>query len=204
VHARHHRLAGRGAAPALLAACLALTLPNLAACTTAYTDTLKTELRLSPAGLLRLRLSEAAESLKAACDALAHADDGLRDVAMAGPEGAERRHADLERRAHRAQAAALDARRRIASIFDVAPGYLRTLEPGSPQADAFRDLAQDLGAADRTLLTAMDRLDEDLPTLGDAPAPSAADDLRAPLRTAADAAAHAREAALAYATSLPD
>ncbi len=204
MHARHRRPVRRAAAPVLLAACLALALPNLAACTTAYTDTLKTELRLSPAGLVHLRLSESMESLEAARDALAHADDGLRDLAMGGPDGAERRHADLERRAQRAQAAALDARRRIASVFDVAPGYLRTLEPDSPRIGSFHALAQDLEAADRALLAAMDRLEVDLPTLGAAPAPAAADDLRAPLRAAIEAVARANKAARAFTNNLPD
>lgn len=162
----------------LVPAAAVLSLP---ACGRVYYDAIN-EATLPTDQLLDRRITEADRAIGEARTALLHLDDALRDFALtpSGPSDAsERAQTDLERLATRAEAAAADASRRIASVFDVAPDHLATLDEDDPALDRFDALASALTAADDALARTLADLSTQIPALGAAPAPSRADALRA-------------------------
>lgn len=193
--------------------CLALLLPllhlvpaaavlSLPACGRVYYDAIN-EATLPTDDLLNLRITEADRAIGEARTALLHLDDSLRDVSMAPPTGdaPERAQTELERLAVRAEAAAADASRRIASVFDVAPDHLATLSQDDPAADRFDALASSLLAADEALTAALADIRAEVPTLGAAPAPSRADALRSTIDTAIRTLDTAHAEAVAFTTA---
>ena len=181
-HRHPHRQALAATAVLLVAAG-----SHLGGCTNAYMESLGHEMRLEPAELLEVRTREAGESLRDTREALVHLDDALRQFALSPMAGAEHQHTDVQRLAELVQAAALNARRRLASVHDVAPSALADVPPGSPSAHSIDEHTAAVDAADLALQSLLQRLDAGLPSLGVSPSPEAADALREPVRAVLEA-----------------
>jgi len=121
---------------------------STASCGRVYYDAIG-ETTLSSGDLLELRITEADRAIGEARTALIHLDDALRDFSVTPPTGdaPERARTDLERLATRAEAAAAEARRRIASVGDVAPDHIAALPVGDPARARLDVLGSALEAA---------------------------------------------------------
>jgi hypothetical protein len=186
----------------VLLALLPAVAAALAGCGRVYYDAIN-EATMPPDRLLDLRITEADRAIGEARTALIHLDDALRELTFAPRESAssERAAVDLERASTRAQAAAADASRRIASVFDVAPDYLATLPEDDPTVDRFDALASALVAADETLTETLAAIEAEAPMLGAAPAPGRADALRATIDAAIRRLDAAHAEAVAFTTA---
>lgn len=158
-------------APRLLSAVLlAVALIALPSCGRIYYDAID-DTTLATDDLLDRRIKEAADSLEQARTALLYLDDALRAFSLSAAPTArtERAHTDLTRLADLADVAGWDARRRIASVGDVAPDYAASRVPSDPDLARLASLAEALNAADASLAATLETLGAELPTLGAAP-----------------------------------